>query len=182
MDFSNIQLLSILLFYLSLPLATNATQVCAIIGSDGPVHCRSCPHVTCKIITTIPVGTKLNFTSYAVGDCAGDNCTWDFTPDDDCYVSGFYTSGNCNTSELPLSNTPSTTLPTTPSTTSQAKQSSSQSTSSEATATPSWAHVVTTTMSPTASPTSGSNSVSLGVPLVVGILTTGIASFLSWGV
>jgi hypothetical protein len=73
MDFSSKRLLSVLLLYLSLPLATNATTVCAIIGSDGPVHCRACPHITCKLITTLPVGTKLNFTSYAVGDCSGNN-------------------------------------------------------------------------------------------------------------
>ncbi|CRG91997.1 hypothetical protein PISL3812_09051 [Talaromyces islandicus] len=73
-------------------------ETCFIISPDGStaIHCRSCPSLSCDVVTTVSVGDKVDFSGYASGDCYEDNCTWDFNKNNKCYVNGYYTSSNCN--------------------------------------------------------------------------------------
>ncbi|KAH7389217.1 hypothetical protein BKA64DRAFT_680065 [Cadophora sp. MPI-SDFR-AT-0126] len=83
-------------------LVPRALQVCTIIGSSSSVNCRYHATTGSSIITTFAKGTGHDFTCYAVGECINGNCTWDYAVNWDCFVSGYYTSSNCNTSNLPV--------------------------------------------------------------------------------
>ncbi|KAL8821333.1 MAG: hypothetical protein Q9223_000598 [Gallowayella weberi] len=76
-------------------LLKRSTQYCRIIGNDGPVNCRSGPGTNYPVRYTMAPGGGYYFTCYKTGTTVGGNRrTYG------CYVSGFYTDGNCTPGTL----------------------------------------------------------------------------------
>ncbi|KAH8688991.1 hypothetical protein BGW36DRAFT_75956 [Talaromyces proteolyticus] len=135
-------------------------QVCSITSPDGikTIHCRSCPHLSCSIVANLPVGDKANFSSYATGDCYEGNCTWDYTPEHQCFVNGYYTTSNCNHNDLALTVLSSTTSPSSQSTGLPQSTSTFLDTSFGPTTTFNPAATATSMITQTPSATTGSSS------------------------
>jgi uncharacterized protein YgiM (DUF1202 family) len=50
-------------------------ETCSIISPDGSkkTNCRSCPGLSCDVVTSVSVGDKVAFSGYASGDCYEGN-------------------------------------------------------------------------------------------------------------
>ncbi|KAI5464252.1 hypothetical protein BGZ63DRAFT_401218 [Mariannaea sp. PMI_226] len=77
-------------------------EMCNVFNNDGAVKCRSGPHFDAKVVTTIGDGDGWDFSCYKAGDCYEGNCTWDYNWELKCYINGYYTSDQCNTSNFPF--------------------------------------------------------------------------------
>ncbi|KKO98316.1 hypothetical protein THAR02_09580 [Trichoderma harzianum] len=82
-----------------LPLLASA-EMCNVFNNDGPVHCRSSPKFSAKSVTTIGDGDAWDFSCYKTGDCYEGVCSWDYNWELKCYINGFYTSDQCNSSNV----------------------------------------------------------------------------------
>ena len=103
-------------------LLKRSTQYCRIIGNDGPVNCRSGPGTGYPVRYTMAPGGGYYFTCYKRGTSVGGNTyvcktpspssiwlakcgltdrrSWDYSRTYGCYVSGYYTDGNCTPGTL----------------------------------------------------------------------------------
>lgn len=101
----------------ALPLLASA-EMCNVFNNDGPVHCRSSPKFSAKSVTTIGDGDAWDFSCYKSGDCYEGVwyvcstvkwqrekwliltmiSSWDYNWELKCYINGFYTSDQCNSS------------------------------------------------------------------------------------
>ncbi|KFX95098.1 hypothetical protein O988_05971 [Pseudogymnoascus sp. VKM F-3808] len=86
-------------------LVPRATRTCKIVNVVTTVSCRWNPwHAGWNGNSAVRVdfkpSTSHSFECYAVGECIGGNCTWDWVPKYGCYVPGYYTDSKCTMAAL----------------------------------------------------------------------------------
>ncbi|KFX94381.1 hypothetical protein O988_06337 [Pseudogymnoascus sp. VKM F-3808] len=83
-------------------LLPRADTSCTIINVSTVVACRTGPGTNYPVYAYLPPKDVWPFRCYKRGECINGNCTWDYAPQIECYVSGYYTSSACSIANLGL--------------------------------------------------------------------------------